>query len=575
MEHGNLFAELSLVIAIGAGISALMRIFKQPLLIGYIITGIIVGPLLGLIGNAETLEGFSKIGIALLLFIVGLGLNPRIIKDLGKISVVAGLNQVIVSTIVGTVVMLLIGRSLVEGLVVGGALAFSSTIVGLKLLTDKKELSRLYGQLSVGTLLVQDILAMLALIVLSAQSQGFSFGAISMLILKGLLVAIPTFLISNKVLSKFSKFISGSQEFLFLAATAWGFGIAALFQWAGFSLEIGALVAGVCLASMPYAQEVSSRLRPVRDFFIIIFFIFLGINLNIAEMIEMLPMALLFSLFVLIANPLAIMLPIGLFGHTKRNAFKVGVMMAQIGEFSLIFTLLAKENGLIDSALVSMITLVSLITIAVSCYMISYDDEIFEFLQKRIRFFESKHPEKHESRHQYDIVLFGYKKGGSELLKVFKKLQGKKVIVIDYDPEAIEELEQKDINHMLGDATDIELLSETGAETARLIVATMTNIETSRFLLSFLREHNPSAVVILHAASAKDAAELYELGANYVMIPHLVGGERLASFIERHGFKKKEFDKHREKHMSEITRALAPLNDDQSTKDQGASTQNK
>lgn len=566
MDHGNLFTQLSLVIALGAGISAIMKLLKQPLLIGYILTGVIVGPILGLLSDADSLESFSKIGIALLLFIVGLGINPKVVKELGKVSVGAGANQVIVSTIFGTVIMLLLGRSLVEGLIVGGALAFSSTIVGLKLLSDKKEASRLYGQIAIGTLLVQDILAMFALIILSAQSQGFSFGAIAELIFKGALVGVPTFYISNKVLSRFSKFISGNQEFLFLAAIAWGFGIATLFEWAGFSLEIGALIAGICLASMPYAQEVGSRLRPVRDFFIIIFFIFLGVNLNLSEMIKMLPMALAFSAFVILVNPLAIMLPIGWFGHTKRNSFKVGVMMAQIGEFSLIFALLAESNGLIDSSLLNMLTLVSLITIAVSCYLILYDDEIFEFLQKRIKFFESKHPEKHERKFRYEAFLFGYRKGGAELLKALEKLPATKTLVVDYDPEAIEELELNEINHVFGDATDAELLGEVGIESAKLVATTITNLETNKFLLSLLNERNPDAVTIVHAENAKDAAELYELGASYVMIPHHVGGEKLGSFIERHGLKKREFAKFRDKHLGELAKTLAPTKVEETNK---------
>jgi len=557
MEHGSIFTDISLIIALGAVVSAVMKVFKQPLLIGYIITGVIVGPILGLLSGGAELEGLSKIGIALLLFIVGLGINPKVVKELGKVSVAAGLSQVIVSTIVGTTAMLLLGRSLAEGLVVGGALAFSSTIVGLKLLSDKKELSRLYGQLSIGVLLVQDILAIIALVVLSAQSQGFSFGTTSQLIGKGLLIGVPLVVISNKYLSKLTKFIADNQEFLFLAAIAWGLSIASLLQWAGFSLEIGALIAGVSLASMPYAQEVSSRLRPVRDFFIIIFFIFLGVNLDLAEMIKMLPMSLIFASFVVVANPIAIMLPLGMFGHTRRNAFKVGVMMAQIGEFSLIFALLAQQNSLIGADILNMLTMVSLITIAASCYMIIYDDELFNTFEKRIRFFESKHPNRHEHTTHYDIILFGYKKGGGELLNSLKNISEKRTLVVDYDPEVIELLESKKINHVLGDATDAELLTEIGIDDAKLIIGTMTNKATSEFLLRFINEHNPQAVVVLHTESPQHASELYELGANYVMIPAHIGGQRLGNFINKHGIRKKEFDRYKERHMLEISKALA------------------
>ena len=556
MEHGSLFVEISLIIALAAVVSAFMRLLKQPLLIGYVITGIIVGPLLGLIQSPEALEGLSKVGIALLLFIVGLGINPKVLKELGPVAVAAGVTQVVASTIVGTTVMLLIGRSLSEGLIVGGALAFSSTIVGLKIVGDKKELSRLYGRIAIGVMLVQDVLAILALVVLSAQSQGFSFSSTSQLILKGLVVSIPIIIISNKLLSKATRFISSNQEFLFLSAIAWGFGIASLYDWAGFSLEIGALIAGVSLASMPYAQEVSARMRPVRDFFIIIFFIFLGVNLEIGEMIRMLPMAALFSLFVLIANPIAIMIPMGILGHTKRNSFKVGVMMAQIGEFSMIFVLLANQIGIVDRSLLSMITMVSLLTIAISCYMMIYDNQLFKFMQKFFTFFESKHPEKHESTLSYDVILLGYKKGGSELIKSIRKLKGKKVLVVDYDPDVVDQLERQKLNHVYGDATDIELLEEINLASAKMVITTITDHPTNKFLIQYISENNPKATTLLHADNPHEAAELYNLGASYIMIPHHVGGEKIAHFIERHGLKKSEFEKYRERHINELARMI-------------------
>jgi len=271
--HSSLFGELSIIICIAVAIASIMRLLKQPLLISYILSGILAGPIFGIVKSTETLEGFSKIGIALLLFIVGLGLNPRVIKDLGKVAFITGSVQVVASTIFGTIVMLLLGQSFTTGIVVGVALAFSSTIVGLKLLTDKKEQTRLYGRLAIGVLLVQDILATVALLVLSMQKDGFSITGGSLLVLKGGLIAVPLFYISNKILPRYTRFISDNIEYLFLFTIAWGLGIASIFEVAGFSLEIGALVAGVSLAGMPYAQEASSRLRPVRDFFIVMFFI--------------------------------------------------------------------------------------------------------------------------------------------------------------------------------------------------------------------------------------------------------------------------------------------------------------
>lgn len=552
MAEGHLFAQLSVIIAIAAAISAVMRLLKQPLIIGYILTGILVGPLLGLIKDASTLESFSKIGIALLLFIVGIGLNPKVIKDLGRVAFITGSVQVFASAIIGASVMVLLGQSLATGLIVGVSLAFSSTIVGLKLLTDKKEQTRLYGRIAVGTLLVQDILATAALLFLSMQNDGFSLGNAASLIFKGALIMIPLVYISNRILPRITKFMSSSSEFLFLFTLAWGFSIASLFEAAGFSLEIGALIAGVSLASMSYAQEASSRLRPVRDFFIVMFFIFMGANLQIGNIISQLPLAIFFSALVLIMNPIAIMLPLGMLGHARRNSFKVGVMMAQVSEFSLIFVILAEKTGIVTSEIVSLITLTTMITIAISCYMIIYDDELFDFLRKHLKFFEGGKKATIERRISYDIIQFGYNKGGSDLIATFKSLSHKKLLVVDYDPEAIESLQHKKVDYIYGDATDIELLEELGIEQAKMIVSTITHFETNKFLIEYIGGVNERAVVITRADSAEEAAELYGLGANYVMVPHFVGTEKLGSFISRHGMKKKEFDKHKEKHLAQL-----------------------
>lgn len=554
MEQGHLFTQLSVIIAIAAGISAIMRFFKQPLIIGYILTGILVGPVLGLIKDASTLESFSKIGIALLLFIVGLGLNPRVIKELGKVSFVVGGLQVVVMSFIGTMIMLALGRDLQTAILIGVAISFSSTIVGLKLLSDKKEQTRLYGKLAIGILLVQDLLATFALLGLSTRADGFSGADVLLLILKGALIGVPLFIISNKLLPKLNKFVSGSTEFLFLFAIAWGFGVGALFETAGFSLEIGALIAGVCLASQTYSQEITSRLRPVRDFFIVIFFIFLGANIQLGDILSELPIALLVSAVVLIVKPALITMPLGLFGHTRRNSFKAGILMAQISEFSLIFIILAQSLGLVDEKTVSLITLIALFTIAGSCYLIDYDDGLFNRLKTKIRFFENGRQDKTIERvKNYDIIQFGYTKGGDDLVKTFSNLPGRhNMIVVDYNPDVVETLEQKQIHFMYGDASDADLLEEVGVESAKIIVSTMGHFPTTKFLIEFVAKSNPDAVIIVQADSPEEAAEFYGLGASYVMVPHYVGSERLGNFISRHGFKKKEFEKHKERHLAQL-----------------------
>ena len=250
-----------------------MRLIRQPLIIGYILTGIIVGPsFINIVNNNQTISVFANIGIALLLFIIGLGLNPRVIKEVGKVAAITGGLQIILTTALGFLAGRLFGYTKTESMIVGLALAFSSTIIVLKLLSDKKEQTRLYGKITIGVLLIQDIVAAAVLILVTARSEGsFSMSTFISLALKGALILIPLFLVSYLILPKLTKLIAGSQEFLFLFAIGWGFGAAALFEHFGFSIEVGALFAGVALANLPYAQEIASRLRPLRDFFVVLF----------------------------------------------------------------------------------------------------------------------------------------------------------------------------------------------------------------------------------------------------------------------------------------------------------------
>lgn len=558
--HASIFAELSLIIVIATVVSLFMRMLKQPLIIGHIITGIIVGPsVLHLINSPETIEIFSSIGIALLLFIIGLGLNPKVIKEVGKVAGLVGILQVAVTAAFAFGGGIILGFTRTESAFFAVALAFSSTIIILKLLSDKKEQNRLYGKIAIGILLIQDVLATMALLFVTSRSEaGFSATQLFTLAIKGALISAPLLIVGNVVLPRFHKLIAGSQEFLFLFAIGWGFGSAALFELSGFSLEIGALIAGISLASLPYTQEISARLRPLRDFFIVVFFISLGTRIAFTNLQGLLPAILIASAIVIVFKPLIILTIMGLMGYTKRTSFKTAVAMAQVSEFSLIFVILGNRQGLVSDNLVGIVTMVALISIAASTYFIIYSDGLYKFFERALSMFESRKTHfEQESRHHYDLVLFGYQKGGHEFVNVFRSLK-KKYIVIDYDPDVIDVLEHRKIEYLYGDAMDIELLEEAGLDKAKLVVSTISDHETNKFLMHLLEKINPHAVVILHGETVREAAELYEEGASYVIIPHYIGSEKIGSFIKKSGLKKSEFKKFREKHLAYLESHFSP-----------------
>lgn len=563
MHVDSVFSELSLVIVVTAVVSIFMRLIKQPLILGYILSGLLVGPAgLDLIHSTELFTAFSSIGIALLLFIIGLGMNVGELRKLGNVVLLTAATTFFSVTCIGFATASLLGFTKTEALIAGLALFFSSTIIIVKILSDKKEQNRLHGQIAIGVILVEDIVATLALlfVVAGKDGGGFDISELIFLTAKSVFLLIFLALCSTKLLPRVAKYMASNQELLFLAAIGWGFGIATLFEKAGFSIEIGALFAGVALASSPYVQEITARLKPLRDFFVVLFFITLGESMNVSNISDGILPALALSAIVIIVKPLAVISVTGLMGYTKRIAFKAGINLSQISEFSIILVLLAANVGMVSEELSAIITLVAIITIAVSTYLMQYDDELFaRFDRIKLRFFEKEvtYREKRDPE-PYQLVLLGYHHGGHEFVKTFQDI-GKRYLVIDYDPDVIELLEHRKVDYLYGDVADLELLKEAGIDKSRLIVSTLSDHDINKFVVSTMEKLNPEAVVICHADNIQEATELYDLGASYVMMPHYIGNEKVSAFIKSSGLKKSEFQKYKTKHRAYLEAHMAEI----------------
>lgn len=558
----DVFGELSLVIVIAMIVSLLMKFFKQPLILGYILSGLLVGPsLLGLIHSTETFEAFSKLGIALLLFIIGLGMNIKELRKLGRVVALITISSLMTVGTLGFTISSLMGFTRTEAMIMGLCLFFSSTIIIVKILSDKKEQNRLHGQIAIGVILMEDLVATFALLfIVAGQQGGLSLEAIGLLVGKGMLLVGLLGLGSSRVLPSVSRYMASSQELLFLFAIAWGFGIATIFEMVGFSIEVGALFGGVALASSPYAQEIASRLKPLRDFFVVVFFITLGESLNVTNLTDGIIPALILSVIVVVIKPFTITTVAGLLGYTKRVSFKAGINLSQISEFSIVLIVLAAGAGLVRENISAIITLVAIITIAVSTYLMHYDDELFKVFDRiKLHLFEKEVVYKEKRRRAgYPLVLFGYHQGGNQFIKTFKQI-GKRYLVIDYDPTVIETLERQDIPFIYGDATDAELLDEINIDNTKLIISTFSDYEVTEQLVKNINRINPSAVIICHASNGEDAVALYELGATYVMIPHYIGTEKISAFIRKSGLKKSEFNHFREKHLAYLQSHFEPI----------------
>jgi len=543
-EH--IFTELSIIIIVTAILAGIAKLLKQPMIIAYILAGLILSTYgLNVVSSHDTIGTLSQLGIAFLLFMVGLSLNPRVIKTVGKISVVTGLGQILFTSIIGFGIARLFGFGMIEAIYVAIALTFSSTIVIMKLLSDKKELDTLYGRIAVGFLIVQDIVAMFILIfITSLAGEGGIYEIILQSLIK-VIGAIGFALLSGYyLLPRILKKIADNNEFVMLFCVAWCLALATTLHNIGLSIEIGALLAGVSLSVSPFRHEIAARIRPLRDFFLLMFFVFLGTQMEFGNFHTFIIPIIVFSFFVLIGNPLIVMILMGLSRYTKRTGFLAGLTVAQISEFSMILITLGIKMGHIRPDILSFVTVTGLITIGGSTYFIIHGKKIFKHIKNYLSIFERKGhkiDEHHnENGKDYDAVLLGYNHIGLSFVQTLKKMK-KKFLVVDYNPEVINELIEKNIPSLYEDVENDDIFEKIRMKNVKLIVSSIRNADINRPLIRGIREENKDCVLILVADTIADAIEYYQAGANYVIVPYELSGNHGSALLEKYGLDVKNF----------------------------------
>lgn len=372
----GVYTEVSLILLAAAVLGAIGLLLRQPLIIVYILLGIALG-LSGikLVQSQDVVDLLAQVGVAILLFLVGLELNPDYVRRIGAVAVATGLGQLTFTIVIGFLLTLLLGKDWLTALYIAIALTFSSTIIIVKLLSDKRELDTLHGRIAIGFLIVQDLAVIVALVVMSvmgdgqAAEQGLAqvLGAIA-LKLAGL--GAGMYLAMRYLLGRLLRFLARSLGLLLIFAVAWAVGLAALGDWLGFSKELGAFLAGFALSPTHFRDAISTRLTPLRDFLLLFFFIDLGTKFDFATAQQEWLTALILALFVLIGNPLIVMAIMGAMGYRRKTGFLAGLTVAQISEFSIIFIAMGLSLGHVQQDALSITTMVGLITIALSTYMI-------------------------------------------------------------------------------------------------------------------------------------------------------------------------------------------------------------
>lgn len=543
----SIFISVSLIFLIAIIVAFIVQSLRQPLIIAYILTGIIVGPLgFNLLNSGqEYYDVFAEFGVILLLFLVGLSLNLHLLKKIGKAAVVTGVGQVVFTVVVGLFLLLTLGFNLPVAVCLAVSITFSSTIIIMKLLSDKSEIRTVYGRHTIGLMLVQDIIAIAIMIMLPtfAMDDSMLMAAI-WLILKITAMFSLIIILARVVLPPLiRRAAQNGGEFLLIFTLAWCFALAGIGEWAGLGLEVGAIMAGLSLGSSVFQNEISSRIRPIRDFFIAIFFIILGSEMDVGALDYSLLPGLVLSAFVLVGNPFILYILYRRLKFTRRNSFLAGLTAAQVSEFGFVFLYVAVQQGLIGQEVISVFTIVALITIFVSSYLITYNHKLFRLLKPIL---DLPGPDKHANdepeNETFDVLVFGYHRLGWKICEALKEMEVN-FAVVDFDTMAIKKLQERKIPHFFGDLTEIEFLEELPLKEAKIVISTLPKADDQIMLIKYVRKYNKNALVLANLSHKAFLEEMYGAGADYILMPHLQAGIWMAEVLRKNSWDRRTFKK--------------------------------
>lgn len=486
----------------------------------------------------DLLQSLASVGITLLLFIIGLELNIAELKSVGKTALIAGAAQIILVASSAFLLAKFLNFSNLVAFYIGLALSFSSTIMVIKLLSDKKDLKSLYGKITVGILLVQDLVAIFILIILStftsASGPNINLYDLGVVALKMIVLFGWVIVLGREVLPRLLNSIARSSESLFLFSLAWAFGISALVAspFIGFSIEIGGLLAGLALANSIESYQIITKVQPLRDFFLTIFFVTLGMNIVFSDISRTILPVVIFSGFVLFVSPIIVMLILGALRYKKRTSFFSAITLTQISEFSLVLVYLGNKIGHLSGGVVAIVVFVGVITFTVSTYFIVYTNSIYRLLLPHLGIFERdktlSEPVKEITDH---TILIGANRLGEGILDALLEKK-EKLIVVDFDPNIIEKLNEKSVATFFGDISDPEIQDLVSLEKASLVISTVSDPEDTLLLLKNIKHMKMRKPKVIVAAYEKeDAKDFYKAGADYVIMPHIAGGHHLAELL--------------------------------------------
>ena len=550
---GDTFFQLGLIVILSAAAIFLLRLLRQPQILAYVLVGIIITPLLHLVTDTGIIESMSIVGIAFLLFLVGLEMDLSALKSVALISTLGALMQVAFLFLIGYFISVVVGFLPITAIYLGLIVAFSSTMVVLKTLSDRRELQTLHGRIVIGILLMQDVVAIFALSLIDSVG-SFNFLLLGLGIAKFLLLFAVAFLSSKYFFPFLFRYAARHQEMLLVLSLAVCFAFSLVFQRLGFSLAVGAFIAGICLGNLQYRVEMIAKMRSLRDFFALLFFVSLGMALSLTAVRQHWVLLIILLVLTLIVKPVVVLLLCSLFKYAKKPSFFTANALGQIGEFSLIFAAQGLQQGHLSQELFSLVVLDALLSITITSYVIKYQYRLYALFSGPLRIFTRFTAEGMEylpTEVQPQIILCGHNRIGYSILKHLQKFR-QKVLVVDYDPEVITSLVKEGYHCLYGDVTDEEILERMHLPRISLLISTVPGVQDNLRLIKKVRSVNKKANVVVTAADIESALLFYAQGATYVIMPHFLGGEQVGKMIGQLHFKSGELFQEGKKHIEHI-----------------------
>lgn len=553
----SLLFSITVIIVVAAIFAFISKALKQQLILAYIVAGILIGPLvLGLVQSVGLISSLAEIGIAFLLFTAGLEISSSRIKEQTWPSIFAGIFELVIVGIITFFIAVALHLGSIEALYLAIILAFSSTVLVVKILADKKELNTLHSRIAIGILLIQDIAAVLALILLNQTS---FFPGIVLAILQAVLLVLIAFFLNKTILNSLFKFASSSYELLFLGALAFVFIFTALAYALNLSIVIGAFIAGIALSNSPYKIEIESKIRPLRDFFTIIFFVSLGMWLTTFNLKNLWIVFIIFLAIILFVKPLVTVIAVRISKYRIKTSLNVGLPLGQLSEFSLVLALMALNAGFIANTIFNMVVLLAIVSMATTPYLMKSENCFYKFCYNFLKIFketQGKQEFKSCKTEKKTILLFGCHRMGTILLKGLEKHKHK-FLVIDFNPDVIKALTKQNISCLYGDALSSELLDSLEVSQAKIAISTIPKKEENIYLTKYLKNKNKNIFVTVVAEKIHDALNLYENGVDFVILPAVISGENALKMIIE--MSKKDFKKYKSeqiKYLKELHRYL-------------------